>query len=569
MSTSSRSSPHSSATRTPVAYSTSSRARSRGHRVAGRRGRCGRAASSIAAASARARWGGSDRLLAGRAQAGGGVGRHPSGALGPGEEHPDGGRAPLQGGPGLAAGLLAGQPAAQRPDGDGVQGRQPQPLEVAQQPGDVAGVGADGVRGQLALQPQVAAVVLHQRAEPGAQGLLAVGGARVLGGHVSPSPGPPVRASRHSARPCGPATPGAAQELWYPGAMQPAVGTTLPGQVVIGGYTPDRTGTPSGSPRCAPARRRRAGRGRLPGAAQPHLPGGPPRPAVAVRGRRGRRRPGEQRAVEDDGGLTLLSTQATGGSGELPRALAADGRHVLVATTARAPCAASPSVTTAGSPRGPVLALRGLRPDAERQEGPHAHQVVVDGDEVLVADLGTDQVLRLRVGADGDCRRPAPPCRCRPARDRGTWSSRGPPGRRHRAERRALAGPSRLRRRLDRGRPVPCAATTGDGELYPSALRPTATPCWWPTADRHRRDVRAGLEAGTLRLLEERRAAAAGPGTSSSPTTCCGWRTRPTTVTVLRRGGGDGGGDGDAEPVLLLATPAPACILLGPAGVDG
>lgn len=47
------------------------------------------------------------------------------------------------------------------------------------------------------------------------------------------------------------------------------------------------------------------------------------------------------------------------------------------------------------------LVFTGSGPDDERQEAPHAHQVVVDGDELLVCDLGTDRVHRLRLDAAG------------------------------------------------------------------------------------------------------------------------------------------------------------------------
>ncbi|OKK17549.1 hypothetical protein AMK16_22335 [Streptomyces sp. CB00455] len=71
------------------------------------------------------------------------------------------------------------------------------------------------------------------------------------------------------------------------------------------------------------------------------------------------------------GGLLLTANYTSGSVSSLP--LAADG-----------------------SPAGPVrvLAHRGSGPDAERQERPHAHQVLPDpsGRWVLVVDLGTDSV---------------------------------------------------------------------------------------------------------------------------------------------------------------------------------
>ncbi|WP_424215085.1 lactonase family protein [Streptomyces sp. BI20] len=56
----------------------------------------------------------------------------------------------------------------------------------------------------------------------------------------------------------------------------------------------------------------------------------------------------------------------------------------------------SVALDPAGAPRGParVLPYRGTGPDPDRQERPHAHQVVVDptGRLLLSADLGTDTV---------------------------------------------------------------------------------------------------------------------------------------------------------------------------------
>jgi 6-phosphogluconolactonase len=48
-----------------------------------------------------------------------------------------------------------------------------------------------------------------------------------------------------------------------------------------------------------------------------------------------------------------------------------------------------------------LVTFSGSGPDPDRQQQPHAHQVVWDGDEVLVADLGTDRLHRLRVAEDG------------------------------------------------------------------------------------------------------------------------------------------------------------------------
>ncbi|MET0692819.1 MAG: beta-propeller fold lactonase family protein [Propionibacteriaceae bacterium] len=56
-----------------------------------------------------------------------------------------------------------------------------------------------------------------------------------------------------------------------------------------------------------------------------------------------------------------------------------------------------------------LLQFEGSGPDPDRQTGPHAHQVVFDGDELLVSDLGTDRIHRLAVDADGRLSLVAPP----------------------------------------------------------------------------------------------------------------------------------------------------------------
>ena len=44
-----------------------------------------------------------------------------------------------------------------------------------------------------------------------------------------------------------------------------------------------------------------------------------------------------------------------------------------------------------------TLEFVGSGPVTDRQEGPHAHQVVIHGDEILSCDLGGDQIYRLRL----------------------------------------------------------------------------------------------------------------------------------------------------------------------------
>lgn len=116
-------------------------------------------------------------------------------------------------------------------------------------------------------------------------------------------------------------------------------------------------------------------------------------------------------AVADDGALTRLDTRGTTGSdGNCHLALTPDGRHLVTA--------AYGSGTTSSFAVGPdgvlseqldLLAFEGSGTDAERQQSPHAHQVVPDGSELLVCDLGTDRIHRLSLDDDGQFSRSGPP----------------------------------------------------------------------------------------------------------------------------------------------------------------
>lgn len=106
--------------------------------------------------------------------------------------------------------------------------------------------------------------------------------------------------------------------------------------------------------------------------------------------------------VQPDGGLSVLSTVPSGGDYACHLALSPDLGHVVVAHYG------SGSVASfAVGPDGALGAcadrrqFAGTGPDADRQEGPHAHQVIFDGSELLVADLGCDRVHRLRLDAGG------------------------------------------------------------------------------------------------------------------------------------------------------------------------
>lgn len=106
--------------------------------------------------------------------------------------------------------------------------------------------------------------------------------------------------------------------------------------------------------------------------------------------------------LEPDGTVSLISAVETGDSWACHLGLSADLRFVMVANYAGGSIS-SHAIGPDGSLSVPVdrFELRGSGPEIDRQAGPHAHQVVVDGDEILVCDLGSDEVQRLRLSPEG------------------------------------------------------------------------------------------------------------------------------------------------------------------------
>ena len=98
--------------------------------------------------------------------------------------------------------------------------------------------------------------------------------------------------------------------------------------------------------------------------------------------------------------LALLSTAPTGGRWPCHLALHPDG-FVIVANYGSGNVSVHPVADGVLSPYTDLVQHEGHGPDAGRQEGPHAHQIVVSPDgSVTVADLGIDRLVHYRL-ADG------------------------------------------------------------------------------------------------------------------------------------------------------------------------
>ncbi|GAA3708035.1 beta-propeller fold lactonase family protein [Microlunatus aurantiacus] len=105
---------------------------------------------------------------------------------------------------------------------------------------------------------------------------------------------------------------------------------------------------------------------------------------------------------DPDGSLVLLSTVEIAGDGACHVAVTPDGAHAIVASY-RSGSLSTVAIGDNGTLSAVVdtVELSGSGPVSDRQEGAHAHQAVVVGDEVLCCDLGGDQIFRLRISDDG------------------------------------------------------------------------------------------------------------------------------------------------------------------------
>lgn len=111
-----------------------------------------------------------------------------------------------------------------------------------------------------------------------------------------------------------------------------------------------------------------------------------------------------------DGALTLMGTVPSGDDGGCHLCLDPSRRFVVVAHYG-AGSVSTITINDDGSlgEVADLMTFTGSGPDPDRQDAPHAHQVVCDGDVILVPDLGTDQVHVVAVNDVGRIGRHADP----------------------------------------------------------------------------------------------------------------------------------------------------------------
>ncbi len=342
--------------------------------------------------------------------------------------------------------------------------------------------------------------------------------------------------------------------------MQAEAASALPSRVVVAGEDPDGRSGGLTSLRPRPGGAGLAVVGTLALAHASYVVAHPGRPWLFVAQEFEQGRVSSVR-LEDDGSFTLLSSVATGGSGSCHVALTPDGRHVLVADYGSGTvCAVTVGPDGRLGGRSGFWRLEGSGPDPERQASPHAHQVVIDGSEVLVADLGSDRVHRLRLGDDGALGEAGPPVLLPP----GSGPRHLVVVQDHLVVASELSGELWLGRRDPGGGwteqdRVPCTGRPDGEGTNPSALRADGDTLL--VANRGPGTVATfalDRAAGTLLLRDERSAGGRWPRDLALTNTLL-WLAHPAEdlLTAVSRSSG-----ARPEPVWSVPAPGAACVLL-------
>jgi 6-phosphogluconolactonase len=182
-------------------------------------------------------------------------------------------------------------------------------------------------------------------------------------------------------------------------------------RIVIGGYTPEMDGSAAGLVIQVPDEKHRSAT-TVSVAETPspsYVVAHPRRPWLFTAGEGSPALVGSYR-IEGSGELTELTSLATGGDFACHLTLSTDNRLLLVSNYGSG-SVSSFGIGDDGVLTGPldVLSFTGSGLDPERQERPHAHQTLIVDDEILVCDLGTDRIHRLRVDGSGRFSRAAEP----------------------------------------------------------------------------------------------------------------------------------------------------------------
>lgn len=108
-------------------------------------------------------------------------------------------------------------------------------------------------------------------------------------------------------------------------------------------------------------------------------------------------------AWQPDGGLKLLNKRDSAGSYPCHLCIDKGGKLVMAANYGSGTLAALPVSAEGLATASCTVQHKGTGPNAQRQEGPHAHSINVDptGRYAVACDLGTDQIIVYKIDAAG------------------------------------------------------------------------------------------------------------------------------------------------------------------------